>query len=226
MTSKFAYKMKTMFKSKEQLEVEARMEFNKNKKAFQKYYNDLDGSIRNFSKMAKDAEISGNHANAKSCATFVLKLQKTQVKVQGLLQRFEMMRSMQQLTGVMTNFMTACADMGFDMDANIDLKSMWKNTAAMDKALGKLDAMSDQMDLVFETIDGGMNTSGEALPTQEEMDADAEELLNKIMGRDNIINTPVVQAQETVTAPQETQTEAAESDDTDERLRKMMQELS
>ncbi len=222
MASKIGYKMKNMFKSKEQIEVEARMQFNKNKKSFQKYYNDLDGSIKNFSKMARDAELSGNHTNAKSCATFVLKLQKTQVKVQGLLQRFEMMYSMQRLTGVMTNFMNACADMGINMDMNIDLKSMWKNTAEMDKALGKLDAMSDQMDMVFETIDSGMN-SGEANPTQAEMDADAEEMLNQIMGRDNIVNAPVQQA---APAGSEAKEQTGEEDDTEERLRKMMQELS
>ena len=228
MAGKFAYKMKNMFKSKEQIEVEARMQFNKNKKSFQKYYNDLDGSIKTFTKMARDAELSGNHANAKSCASFVLKLQKTQVKVQGLLQRFEMMYNMQRLTGVMTNFVNACADMGFNMNDTIDLKSMWKNTAEMDKALGKLDAMSDQMDTIFDTIDGGMNASGEVAQTQDEMEADAEELLNKIMGRENIINTPAVPAapvaQAAAAAPQEPQAE--EDNDTDERLRKMMQELS
>ena len=222
MPSKFTYKMKNMFKSKEQIEVEARMQFNRNKKSFQKYYNDLDGSIKTFSKMARDAEMSGNHANAISCVTFVRKLQKTQVKVQGLLQRFEMMYNMQRLTGVMSNFVDACANMGFNMNDTIDLKSMWKNTAEMDKALSKLDAMSDQMDTIFDTIDGGMNTSSDAVETQDEIEADAEEMLNKIMGRENMINTPVTQA--AAAAPQETQAE--ETDDTDDRLRKMMQELS
>ncbi len=221
MPGRIVYKMKNMFKSKEQIEVEARMQFNKNKKSFQKYYNDLDGSIKNFSKMARDAELSGNHINAVACASFVLKLQKTQVKVQGLLQRFEMMYNMQRLTGVMTNFVNACADMGFNMNEMIDLRSMWKNTAEMDKALGKLDAMSDQMEMIFDTIDGGMNATGEESQTQEEMKTDAEELLNKIVGRENMINAPA--AQEAAAAPQEKQTE---NDDTDERLRKMLQELS
>ena len=204
--SKTSYKLKNMFKSKEQIEVEARMRFNQNKRSFTKYYQELDASIKNFSKMARDAELSGNHANAKSCAAFVLKLQRTQVKVQGLLQRFEMMRSMQQLTGVMTNFMEACADMGFYMDDTIDLKSMWKNTAAMDQALGKLDAMSDQMDSVFDTIDSGMNGTSEDMMSEEEADSEADALLDRIMGRHNSINissAPAAAVQEAVPAAAE-----------------------
>ena len=195
--------------------------------SFTKYYQELDESIKRFSKMARDAELSGNHANAKSCAAFVLKLQRTQVKVQGLLQRFEMMHSMQRLTGVMTNFMEACADMGFYMDDAIDLKSMWKNTAAMDQALSKLDAMSDQMESVFETIDSGMNNSGEEVISEEEADSEADALLDKIMGRHNSINMTSVPAEnkESVPTVAEAIAQEATTDDTDERLRRMMQEL-
>ena len=228
--SKFGYTMKHMFKSKEAIELEARMEFNKNKRSFLKYNQELDVSVKNFTKMAQEAELSGNHENAKACAKFVLKLQKTQVKVQSILQRFEMMYSMQRLTGVMTNFMKACANMGFNMDRNIDLKSMWKDTAAMDQALSKLDAMSDQMDMVFESIDSGMNLSGEAAPTQAEADADAEAYLNKIMGVYNDVNIPAAPvaaqpaAAQTAAVQQPASAKPAE-DETDERLRKLMQEL-
>ena len=225
---KFAYKMKNLFKSKEQQEIEARMEFNKNKRAFTKYYQELDVSIKNFSKMARDAELSGNHENAKSCAKFVLKLQKTQIKVQGLLQRFEMMHSMQRLTGVMSNFVEACANMGFSMDSEIDLKSMWKNTAAMDKALSKLDAMSDQMDMVFDTIDSGMNSTGQMEPSQEESETDAEVLLDQIMGRHVAVTYPEASATAAaapVSAADSAQAAPAEVDDTDERLRKMREAL-
>ncbi len=219
---KFAYNLKNLFKSKEQQEIEAKMEFNKNKRAFTKYYQELDVSIKNFSRMAKEAELAGNHANATSCSKFVLKLQKTQTKVQGLLQRFEMMYSMQRLTGVMSNFMSACAKMGFSMDSNIDLKGMWKDSAAMEKALNKLDMMSDQMDEVFDTIDAGMN-NGEAVPSQEESDSEAEELLNQIMGRHNAANYAVAEpAAAAAVAPDQ---EGAAQDDTDARLRKMMEEL-
>ena len=226
MASKFSYKMKNMFKSKEQIEIEARMQFNKNKKAFQKYYNDLDVSIKNFTKMAMDAQRSGNHANARACGSVVMKLQKTQVKVQGLLGRFEMMHSMQQLSGVMSNFMNACADMGFNMNDTIDLKSMWKNSAAMEQALGKLDAMSDQMDSVFDTIDGGMNANGEEFMTQDEKDAEVDAWLDHLMGNDNIINAPPAAQAEAESAPQEAQAEDAEDKETDDRLSKLMQELS
>ena len=72
---KTAYNLKNMFKSKEQIELEARMQFNQTKRSFARYYQDLDGSIKNFSRMARDAELNGNHENAKAAAKFVLKLQ-------------------------------------------------------------------------------------------------------------------------------------------------------
>lgn len=227
---KLAYNLKNLFKSKEQIELEARMQFNQNKRAFNNYYRDLGESIKRFSKMAQEAELSGNHVNALSCAKFVLKLQSTQTKVQGLLQRFEMMYSMQKLTGVMSNFMTACANMGFNMDANIDLKRMWKDNAAMDKAISKLDAMSDQMDMVFDTIDAGMNNANDESMSNSAADSDEEasKLLNSIMGRHNAVHynaePDTAQAVSAPTAEQEAAPDAA-ADDTDERLRKMMQDL-
>lgn len=222
--SKFTYTVKSMFKSKEALEIEARMQFNQNKRSFTKYYQELETSIKTFSQMARDAELSGNHENAVSCAKFVIKLQKTQVKVQSLLQRFEMMYSMQRLTGVMTNFMKACANMGFNMDNNINLKKMWKNTAEMDKALNKLDAMSEQMDMVFDTIDSGMSSVGETNLSQEESEGEAENMLNQIIGRYNAVNTPV-QSASSAQSSGAAQGASAEEDDTSERLRRMMQEL-
>lgn len=222
--SKFTYNLKNAFKSKEQRELDARMEFNQNKRSFSKYYQELDASIKNFSQMAKEAELSGNHANAVSCATFVLKLQKTQVKVQGLLQRFEMMHSMQRLTGVMSNFVKACAEMGFSMDSNINLKNMWKNTAEMEKALGKLDAMSDQMDMVFETIDSGIS-GGQAIPGREESEDEAKNLLEQIMGRHNATVYSMPEANVSQADLNDSQAAAEPADDTDERLRRMMEEL-
>ena len=221
---KFTYKVKNMFKSQETRDIEAQMEFNKNRRAFTKYYQELDVTIKDFSKKAKEAELSGNHANAKSCAVFVLKLQRTQSKVQGLLQRFEMMHSMQRLSGVMTSFVDACTNMGYNMDSAINLKDLWKNTAEMDKAIAKLDAMADQMDQVFDTIDSGMNSNGEEIASQEENDAEAERLLNQIMGRHNITNYPdALQQGMAEPAAMESSPEAA--DDTDERLQKMMEDL-
>ena len=224
MSSNMISKIKDVFKSPEQKEIEARMEFNKNRRAFQKYYNDLDGSIKNFSKMAREAELSGNHENAISCATFVIKLQKTQVKVQGLLQRFEMMYNMQRLSHVMTRFVDACADMGVDMNNTIDLKGVWKSTAKIDTALGKMDQMTDLMGEVFNTVDGGLGNSVGEYQTPDEITANAEEMLNKIMGRGNIVESPVPQAAAEA-APPETKAVEQEQDDIDERLRKMKQEL-
>ncbi len=177
-----------LFSSKEDREYKARMEFIKNKRAFTRYYQELDTSIKSFTKMARDAELSGNHENAKSCAVFVLKLQRTQTKVQGLLQRFEMMYSMQRLTGVMTTFVKACGKMGIDMNKSIDLKDLWKSTGKIDSALGKLDEMSDQMNMVFDTIDQGMGA--EYNNDKDELDAQAEGLLDGIMGRHNTVNYP------------------------------------
>lgn len=224
---KLGYKMKNLFKSKEQIELEARMMFNKQQREFSRYYQELGTSIKKYSKMAEEAELQGNHANAIACAKFIGKLQKTQVKVQGLLQRFEMMHSMQRLSGVMTSFMQSCAEMGYSMDANINLKDMWKNTAAMDQAVNKLDAMSEQMDMVFDTIDQGLGSQAGVSMQEDDSEAEAAELLNSIMGRRNTINSvsaPQAAAQPAAASTEAPQAAAAE-DDTDERLRRMMQEL-
>jgi len=218
------YKLKNMFKSKEQIELEARMQFNQTKRSFARYYQDLDGSIKNFSRMARDAELNGNHENAKAAAKFVLKLQSTQVRVQGLLHRFEMMHSMQELSGVMSKFMRTCADMGYNIDANIDLKGMMKDTLTMGKALNKLDAMTEQMDLVFDTIDDGMRDGNASYQSAEEQEEDAERMLDSIMGRHNAVSYPTAVGTAAVGAPA-AEPKQAETDDTDERLRKMLQEL-
>lgn len=228
MASKFGYKLKNMFKSKEQIELEARMMFNKQQREFNQYNRELDNSIRKYEKMAKDAALSGNHQNAQNCARFVLKLRKTQTRVQGLLQRFEMMHSMQRLSGVMSNFMSSCAEMGLNMDATINLKDMWKNTAMMEQSLAKLDAMTDQMDMVFNAIDNGLQESGADAVTDEEADAEAAALLDDIMKRHNVINsvpTAVQTPSVAQTDPQLTASEAPAEDDVNERIRKMMQEL-
>lgn len=222
---KVGYKLKNLFKSKDQIEIEARMQFEKNRRSFMKYYQELDVTMKNFSKMAVDAEKSGNHENAKACAKFVVKLQRTQIRVQGLLQRFEMMRSMQRLSGVYTDFVKACGEMGVSMDANIDLKSLWQNSAEMETAIGKLDAMSESMDMVFDSIDSGLSNGMGEMKTADENDAEADELLDRIMGRDNRIhNIPADSFAEKVSA--QTGTQAKEAiDDEEEKLRKMMDEL-
>ena len=220
--NKTTYKIKNMFKSEAEREAEAKMKFNQTKRSFTRYYNELNTSISSFSKMARDAELSGNHENALACTNFIRKLQKTQVKVQGLLQRFEMMHSMQRLTGVMSKFMQTCAEMGFSMDDSINLKSIMKDTITMDKALSKLDAMSDQLDMVFDTIDSGMGSTNMDGDFQEESEAETEKLLNDIMGRYNEINyTSPVAGQ----AAGKEQGASVAEDDTEERLRRMMQEL-
>lgn len=227
MSGKLMYKLRNMFKSKEQIELEARMMFNKQQREFNRYYKDLGASIKKYEKMAEETARSGNHQNALSCTKFVLKLRRTQVRVQGLLQRFDMMRSMQQLSNVMSNFMSTCAEMGLNMDATINLQDMWKNTAMMEQSLGKLDLMSQQMDEVFNAIDGGLQEYGADMDSDEDMDAEANALLDQIMGRYNDIHstvpeTPNVDAvREQAAQPAQTD----ESDNADERLRKMMEAL-
>ena len=206
MANKMLHKLGNLFKSKEQLEIEARMEFKKNQRSFQKYYNDLDKSIEIFTKMTEDAVLSGNQKNAMSAAGFVLKLQNTQTKVQGLLQKFEMMYNMQRLTGVMTNFMDACTRMGLNIDSSIDLKGMWKDTASLEMTLGKLDAMSDQMDEVFDVIDNGMNIGSADKPAKADSEEDARKLIDDIMKRHNLMVNP-------------------NPDDEQDRLNKLKQEL-
>ncbi len=222
---KMGYKLKNLFKSKDQIEIEARMQFEKNRRSFMKYYQELDVTMKNFSKMAVDAEKSGNHENAKACARFVVKLQRTQIRVQGLLQRFEMMRSMQRLSGVYTDFVKACGEMGVSMDATIDLKSLWQNSAEMEAAIGKLDAMSESMDMVFDSIDNGLSNGMGEMKTADENDAEADELLDRIMGRDNRVNNIPAGTAMTNSAADSTAAAKEAVDDEEEKLRKMMDEL-
>ena len=220
--SKFSYTMKNLFKSKEERELEAKMQFLQNKKAFERYYRELNASIQSYSKMARDAELSGNHENALSCVKFIAKLRKTQVKVQALTQRFEMMYSMQKLGFIMSSFSKACANMGFNLDTTINLKGAMKDMGAMDKALAKLDSMSDLMDNIFETIDSGLASEGMDSGSSEAVDAEADRMLDQIMGRNNAIHFPTGESASTAGGS----AAAAEPvDDTDEILKRLEGEL-
>lgn len=240
---KSTYKLQNLFKSKEQREIEARAEFNHNRNAFKKYERELAKSIKDFTRMAQEAELSGNHQNAVSCAQFIRKLQRSQTGVQALIQRFEMMQSATRLAGIMGTFSEACAKMGFQISDNINLKDMWRNTATIEQSLGKLDTMTQQMDMIFDSIDMGMSYPNEL--SQEESEKDAEALLDNIMGRYNTVNgvgeataapaaqvaapeavAPVAQAAAPqAAAPQAAAPQATAEDDTTARLQKMMKEL-
>ncbi len=207
-----------LFKTKQQKEIEEKVAFNQKKKQFEKYYRDLDTSIKQFTKMAKDAELSGNHDNARSCIRFVQKLQQMQTKVQGLLQRFEMMWSMRQMSGVMDSFVKGCAKMGVNMSKTIDLGNLGKNMAKIEIGISQMDAMVDQMDMVFDTIDSGLGGNEDMYANPDERaNDDVEQMLDQIMGRHNAVTYPP--------AADPGEGEAAALDDTDERLRKMMEDL-
>ena len=221
---KFLYKLKNLFKSPQQIEIESRMEFERNKRSFEKYYQELDVSAKKFSKMAREAEMSGNHANALSCVKFVQTIQRSQTKVQALIQRFEMLHHAQRLGNVFTTFAKACNDIGVAMDATIDLKGLGKTVTTMEMSLGKLDALSEGMDLVFDSIDKTLVIGMGELQTESESEAEAEELLDRIMGR---YNTGVMQQEATVPKNvNEASREAAANDPDEEKLRSMMEELS
>ena len=128
----------------------------------------------------------------------------------------------------------ACVEMGFDMDNKLDLKSMSKNTMALETTLSKLDAMSDQMDEVFNSLDGMMGSTDDQGLSDEESDAQAAALLDQIMDRHNIVSYPElsqpaaaqpVAAQPVAEQPAAEQPAANESDAIRERLLKMRQEL-
>lgn len=234
---KITYKLRNLFKSPEQKEIEARMKFNRDRNTFRKYEKELETSIRDFTKMAQEAELSGNHQNAMSCAQFIRKLQRSQTRVQAIIQRYEMMHSAARLSSIMGTFTEACANMGFQVSENIDLKNMARNTATIEQSLAKLDAMTDQMDMVFESIDRGMGGTNEL--SQEESEQDAEALLDSIMGRYNTVNAvgtanaapaqtaapQAVASAAQVAAPQAAAPQATAADDTSARLNKMMDEL-
>lgn len=238
---KITYKLQNLFKSKEQKDLEARMEFNRNRNTFKKYERELAKNIKDFTRMAQEAELSGNHQNAVACAQYIRKLQRSQTGVQALIQRFEMMQSAARMASIMGSFSEACAKMGFRISESINLQDMYRNTATIEQSLGKLDAMTEQMDMIFDSIDMGMSNSNEL--SEEESAKDAEALLNSIMGRYNTVNgvgeanAPAAQAAAPVaqaaapqaaapqTAAPQTAAPQAAADDTSARLQKMMDEL-
>lgn len=234
---KLTYNLQNIFKSKEQKEIEARMQFNRDRNTFKKYEKELETSIRDFTRMAEEAELHGNHQNAVTCAQFIRKLQRTQTRVQSVIQRFEMMRSAARLSSIMGTFTEACVRMGFQISENIDLKNMARNTATIEQSLEKLDTMTDQVDMIFDSIDRGMGGSNEL--SQEESEQDAEALLDSIMGRYNTVNAvgtanaapaqaaapQAVAPAAQVAAPQAAAPQLAAADDTSARLNKMMEEL-
>ena len=95
----------------------------------------------------------------------------------------------------------------------------------MTKALSKLDAMSEQMDMVFEAVDAGLSESGETPLSEEENENEAEAMLEQIMGRYNNVNIPVQAAAQTSGIASEAASPSAENSDTEERLQKMLQDL-
>lgn len=234
---KLTYNLQNLFKSKEQKEIEARMQFNRDRNTFKKYEKELETSIRDFTRMAEEAELRGNHQNAVTCAQFIRKLQRTQTRVQSVIQRFEMMRSAARLSSIMGTFTEACVRMGFQISENIDLKNMARNTATIEQSLEKLDTMTDQVDMIFDSIDRGMGGSNEL--SQEESEQDAEALLDSIMGRYNTVNAvgtanaapaqtaapQAVAPAAQVADPQAAAPQTTAADDTSARLNKMMEEL-
>ena len=226
---RFFYKLKNLFKTQQQKEIEARIQFNQDWRSFERYYRQLDSTIKGFMKMAKDAELAGNHDNARTAAIFVAKLQRTQTRVQGLLQRFKMMYEMQGLAGMMTQFMEASARMGVKISSDIDIKRMMRDTVEMEKGLSMLDAMTSQMDMVFETIDSGMTSSlgldAESQPSEEEMVSEADRLIDQIMGRHNTMTYTSAQSAQPA-QPSAAQHKAPSADeDTDARIKKMLSDL-
>lgn len=234
---KLTYNLQNLFKSKEQKEIEARMQFNRDRNTFKKYEQELETNIRDFTKKAQEAELCGNHQIAMNWAQFIRKLQRSQTRVQAIIQRFEMMRSAARLSSIMGTFSEACAKMGYQISDSINIKDMWRNTATIEQSLGKLDAMTEQMDMIFDSIDMGMSSGSEI--SQEESEQDAEALLDSIMGRYNTVNgvgtanaapaqTAAPQAvapAAQVAAPQAAAPQLAAADDTSARLNKMMEEL-
>lgn len=209
------YRLKNLFKTEEQINIETTMYYRKNKRYFTRCCDELGTSIEEFRKRAYNAEISGNHGNALACTAFALKLMRTQTRIHGLLERFEMLYSMQRLAGTMSRFMEGCARMGVSIDAGISLRTMTNNSAKLAMTLNKLDVMSDQLDEVFATIDGGMggdvisgvDISGNGI-SEEEVVVE----LNRLVGSNSLVQSKPGEATPNL-------------DDTDKRLANMKEEL-
>ena len=221
--SKLTYELSNMFKSHEQREIEARIEFQRKKRDFQKYSKDLKTTIQEFEMMAINAEKSGNSKNALVCVAFIRKLQKTESAIEGIILRFRMIESTRRLSGIMENFARACRRMGYDLDANLNLKTAMKNTVELEKALAKMEAMSEQMGMIFDSIDASdMGDFGEQT-SEVEVTEDDRALLDKLMHRDSLENNPTA-SQPTRQPIIQTKEPTPESvEDEDEKLRKLIE---
>ncbi len=177
-----SYKLKNLFKSKETIELEAKMEYRRNERTFKNYSKELKRQIIKFQNMAVESERQGKHANAMTCMKFVDKLQRSDGKVDAILQRFEMMNAMMQMSDVMVKFMESCAKMGYRMKSDINLSRMMSDSTEMNKALMMMDSMSDQMESVFSSIDGFAD-DGESVEDMLDGDKLLEDRLSQLMDR-------------------------------------------
>lgn len=139
--------------SEEERKVQARMEYQSTRRTLMSNASNLDKTIRKFKQMAYDAMQSGNKDNALELSKFIRHMTHSQQKVKRVLQRFEMLNALQNVSEIMIQFMKNCESVGINLKDGIRIDNLIRGQADMEAGLNRLDYISGQLDNVFDSID-------------------------------------------------------------------------
>lgn len=165
--------------SEDERRIQAQTEYRRQERNFQRYAAELDKAIVRFKQMAYEAHMKNQTDNALKCAAFTTKLTNTREKVDSVLQRFEMLQAMKNISDMMLQFMDSCSQIGFDLNQRIDIKALTSGQLQMSEGLNKLDYLSEQLEDVFNSIDDSFGLTN--LSGNESADPAAVKTLNNIV---------------------------------------------
>lgn len=179
-----------VFRSKETREARAReakmkakMEYNRVEKQFQKASTDFSRQIKLFQQMAAQAAEKGQTSLRNENLRYIKKLNAIQIKMDKVVQRFAMMRSMQNIADTMTLFSATCAKIGLDLSETINFSKLLSEQTTIAMAIEKADMLSEQMDEVFDTISQSMGITDDLdmdVEQEEEYDPELDKMMEAI----------------------------------------------
>lgn len=158
--------------------IEAEIAFRTQERNFKRYSTELNNSIAHFKELAYEAEQNGQHANALRAARFTRLLTATREKIEGVMQHFDLLRTLNGVGDMMVEFMNACSTLGCDLSEQIDVQALGQGEINMEKGLQRLAFMSDKVEQAFEMITSGMKDPDAGITATVEDEA----FLKDIMG--------------------------------------------
>ena len=158
--------------------IEAEIAFRTQERNFRRYAAELDSAVDRFKQMAYDAEQKGQHSNALRAARFTRLLAATREKVEGVMQHFQLLRTLSSVGDMMVEFMDACNKLGCNLSEQIDVQALGQGEINMEEGLHRLSFISDKVEQAFEMITAGMEDPDAGLSAS----AEDEAFLKDIMG--------------------------------------------